>query len=163
MAQPPPHRTTQEELMVIPVLDEQLHIEKRTRDSGGVRLRKTVVTRDEVAEAVLQSEDLAIERVAVNRQVPAPPPVRYEGETLVVPVLEEVLVVEKRLVLREELRITRRVRSRRSRRAVPLRRELVAVERLPPSPTAEPDDAASPAQQERERRFEPQGDPPRDG
>lgn len=37
------------------------------------------------------------------------PEIRTEGDVTIVPVLEEVLVVEKRLVLKEELHIRRRV------------------------------------------------------
>jgi stress response protein YsnF len=46
-----------------------------------------------------------------------------------VPVLEEVLVVEKRLVVREELRITRRRTEERKPHRVKLLSEEVSVER----------------------------------
>jgi stress response protein YsnF len=60
------------------------------------------------------------------------PAIREEGETIVVPVVEEVLVVERRLVLKEEVRI-RRVRStERHQERVTLRRQEAAVNRLPP-------------------------------
>jgi len=58
---------------------------------------------------------------------------REEGNTLVIPVLEETLVLEKKLLLREEIRITRTRREQRRREHVPLRRECAVIERLPAS------------------------------
>ena len=70
-------------------------------------------------------------RIPIDRIVTGPePPQRYEGETLVVPVLEEVLVFEKRLRLKEEVRITRRQRQVHQPQRVSLRTEEVSVERF---------------------------------
>jgi stress response protein YsnF len=60
------------------------------------------------------------------------PQTRYEGETLVVPVLEEVLVTEKRLVLVEEIRITRVRDTHRQPQTVTLRKDHIEIERLEP-------------------------------
>ena len=66
----------------------------------------------------------------IQRVVDAPLPVREEHGTLIVPVLEEVLVVEKRLMLKEEIHIrTHRVETRQPQQ-VTLRREEVSVERV---------------------------------
>jgi hypothetical protein len=59
-------------------------------------------------DAELFREGYSIERVQIDRIVAEPPVQRQEGDTLILPVVEEVLVVEKRLMLREEIRITRR-------------------------------------------------------
>ncbi len=53
-------------------------------------------------------EGYTIERVKVERLILEPVSQRQEGDTLILPVVEEVLVVEKRLMLREEIRITRK-------------------------------------------------------
>jgi uncharacterized protein (TIGR02271 family) len=82
--------------------------------------------------------------VPVNRPVDRPVPARYEGDTLIVPVFEETLVVEKRLVLKEELRITKRRAERHRPRRTTLRHEEVSVERIPsrqPPEREEPDAA----------------------
>ena len=73
-----------------------------------------VSTRTHEREAVLD-EDLARERVEIetipmNLRIDARPEVRQEGDTTIIPVVEEQLVVERRLMLKEEVRI-RRVRS----------------------------------------------------
>jgi uncharacterized protein (TIGR02271 family) len=68
--------------------------------------------------------------VLINRVVDASVPVRYEDDTMIVPIMEEVLVVEKRLVLKEELYIRkRRVETHRPQQVM-LRSEEVRVERL---------------------------------
>ena len=56
--------------------------------------------------------------------------VRHDGDTMIVPVYEEVLVVRKRLMLKEELHITRRKREVSRPQTVSVRREEVEVERL---------------------------------
>ena len=59
------------------------------------------------------------------------PPVREEGDTIVVPIVEEVLVVERRLFLKEEVSI-RRVRStERHQETVTVRHQEAVVTRLP--------------------------------
>jgi uncharacterized protein (TIGR02271 family) len=74
-------------------------------------------------------EEVEVERVAINRPIAEAVGPRQEGDTLIVPLLEEVLVVEKRLILREEVRITRRKVERRSTQSVVLRSEEATVER----------------------------------
>ncbi len=117
--------------LVIPVTEERVVLRKRKLETGRVRITKRVTARDEEIKEPLMQETLHIERIPVNRPITEPVPVRCEGDTLIVPIFEETLVVEKRLILKEELRITkRRVETRRARRAT-LRREEVSIERTP--------------------------------
>jgi stress response protein YsnF len=67
----------------------------------------------------------------VDREVDTAPEPRYEGDTLIIPVVEEMLVTEKRLLLREEVRITRRQRTEQAEIRDVLRREIVDVEEHP--------------------------------
>jgi len=67
----------------------------------------------------LFADEVAIERVPVNQIVEAMPETRTEGDVMIVPVVEEVLVVQKRLLLKEEVRIHRtRNQVREPRRVV---------------------------------------------
>jgi uncharacterized protein (TIGR02271 family) len=116
--------------VVIPVVKEELRVGKRVVETGRVRVHKTVSEREEVIDEPLMREEYDVERVPVDEFVDGPVGPRYEGETLVVPVLEEVLVVEKRLVVREELRITRRRTEERRPQHVKLLSEEVSVERV---------------------------------
>jgi len=92
----------------IPVMQEALHIGKRTVETGrGVQLNKTVSEEVWRIDDTLKQQTLDIQHIPVNAWVVGDAPTRhYDGATLVVPVLEEVLVVEKRLRLKEEIRIT---------------------------------------------------------
>lgn len=119
--------------LIVPVVAQELEVQKRTVASGRVRITKQVHERVEAVEEPLVSERVVVERVAVNQVVTEPPATRQEGDTLIVPIVEEVLFVEKRLVLKEELRITR-VRSVEMSQPerVTLRSEEVRVERVPP-------------------------------
>ena len=117
--------------VVIPVLQETARIERRQVEAGLVRIHKTVSEREDVVEALLMQEDLHVERVPINRVVAQAPPVREEEDVLIVPVMEEVLVVEKRLMLKEELRIRRDRGERPVRETVRLRTEKVTVEQTP--------------------------------
>lgn len=117
----------------IPIVVEEVAVGKRRVESGRVRIRKGVETREESVDVPLFREVVEVERVAVNRPIDAPVGVRHEGDVMIVPVIEEVLVVEKRLVLKEELRITRRRVEERATERVTLRTETATVERDGPA------------------------------
>ena len=112
------------------LVEERLEVGKREVERGRVVVRTRVEEREELAEVALRQEDVIVERVPVGRPVEAPPPVREEGGVLIVPVLEERLVVTTELVLVEEIKITRRSRTERVREPVTLRSERAEVERL---------------------------------
>ncbi|GIZ51708.1 YsnF/AvaK domain-containing protein [Noviherbaspirillum aridicola] len=119
--------------MRIPVIQEELHVDKRRVDTGrGVRLHKSVEQREELIDQPLLHDELVVEHVPVGRMVKEDevPLTRYEGETLVLPVFEEVLVVQKQLMLKEEVRVTRRQREVHAPQKVTLRSEQVKVERF---------------------------------
>lgn len=119
--------------MSFPVMEEELHVAKRVIDTGrGVRIHKTVAEQESIVDQPLMRDELVVEHVPVGRVVAEAdmPQTRYEGDTLIVPVLEEVLVVQKQLVLKEEVRITRQRQQVQSPQTVLLRSEQVAVERF---------------------------------
>ncbi len=113
---------------VIPVIQEAVRVEKREFESGKVVVHKTVVERDEAVEILLRQQDLSVERVPVGRVVSEAPQTRQEGDTLIVPILEEVLVVEKRLMLKEELYIRKQSSERTEHQTIRLRSEQVKIE-----------------------------------
>ena len=79
---------------------------------------------------------MEIDRTPIGRQVDRVPPIIDEGDTVVIPIVEEVLVVERRLLLKEEVRV-RRVRStERHQESVTLRHHEAVVTRLPVEPPA---------------------------
>lgn len=119
--------------MTFPVMEEEPHVGRRVIDTGrGVRVHKTVSEREQVLDQPLLRDELEVAHVPVGRMIDDAdaPQARYEGDTLVVPVLEEVLVVQKRLLLKEEVRITRHRRPASKPQSVRLRAEQVTVERF---------------------------------
>ncbi|MBA3438300.1 MAG: YsnF/AvaK domain-containing protein [Pyrinomonadaceae bacterium] len=118
------------EVVVVPVIVEEIQIEKRKVDTGRVRITKHVREREEVVDEPLLQEQVDVQHVAINRLVDAPPPIRYVGDVMIVPLLEEVLVLEKRLMLKEELHISRRQTEVHNPQRVILRSEEVTVERI---------------------------------
>ena len=115
---------------VIPLVEERAVILKRKKLTGGLRVRTVVRESEEVIDQPLTTDEVEVERVPVGRWVEAPVPIRQEGETTIITLLEEVVVVEKRLRATEEVRITRRRTTRQAAQHVTLRREEAVVERL---------------------------------
>jgi uncharacterized protein (TIGR02271 family) len=116
----------------IPIAEEELRVEKRQTVTGRVRVRTEVDTVEELARASLDTETVEVQRVPIDRMVDTAPTVRTEGDVTIVPVVEEVVVVEKRLVLKEELHIRRRRTTKDVEIPVTLRKQRAVVERLPP-------------------------------
>ena len=117
----------------IELAEERIHVEKRLVESGRARVRVTVEEHDETIEALLMRQDLVIERVPIGTRIDAVPAVRREGDTVVIPVVEEIAVVEKRLVLKEELHIRIDVTRQPETQTVRLRREHAEIERTAPA------------------------------
>jgi uncharacterized protein (TIGR02271 family) len=116
--------------LVVPVLQEVLDVRTSPVETGRVRIRKIVHEREEIVDPPLWRDEVVIERVPINRVVEGPMSVRSEEDTLIIPVLEDVLVIEKRLLLKEEVRITKRRVETHTPQRVTLRREEAAVERI---------------------------------
>ena len=112
---------------------EELKIERQRHAGDTVRVSTRVRERHEQVEVALVHERVEIERVAIDRVVDAVPPVRQEGDVTVLSVVEEVLVLERRLVLKEEVRVRRVQVPETHRETVSLREQVVDVSRLPAS------------------------------
>jgi uncharacterized protein (TIGR02271 family) len=133
MAAESPREITPEDAVVIPVVVEALNVTTEPVVRGVVRVNKRVQTVQEVVETPTSVEAVTVERVPINAFVEgAAPEVREEDGVVIIPVLEEVLVVEKRLFLREEVRLTKHVTAETSPHTVSLRREVVEIERIAP-------------------------------
>lgn len=128
----------EQETEIIPLVQEELIVSKEVRETGKVRVRTEVQWHTGHARADLFRDHVEVERVPVGREVDSVPPVREDGDTTIIPVVEEVLVVEKRLMLKEEVHL-KRVRSvEHLDEAVRLRVMQAVVEREPSSPTTTP-------------------------
>jgi uncharacterized protein (TIGR02271 family) len=118
--------------VVIPVAEERVRVDKRVVTTGKVRVDKRVRTEPVRLEEALKEEDVIVERVPVDRFVDEAPGPRQEGDTWVLPLVEEVLVVQRRLRVREEVRIRRKVTTHREVVTTTRRIEEADVERRGP-------------------------------
>lgn len=125
------------ETQTVTAVEEQLEVHAREVQTGRVHIAKRVVERQETVDLPLEREEVEIRRVPVNRPVEAAVPVRQEGDVTIVSVLEEVLVLSKQLVLKEELHISLRRSEARAPQQVTLRSEEVEVTRTGPEPRPE--------------------------
>lgn len=122
--------------LIVPVVAEEVQVGKRRVVTGRIVVRKTVHVDEQIVAEKTYREEADVTRVPVGRMVDAAVPTRHEGDLTIIPLYEEVIVVEKRLRLREELHIrTRRVEETKPER-VTVRREEVEVERIPGAGTA---------------------------
>jgi uncharacterized protein (TIGR02271 family) len=115
----------------IAVVEETAAVDKVQKVTGIVRAKTEVREDTVVVDEPLLAEQVTIERVPMDRWVDHPVSVRQEGDTTIIPVVEEVVVLEKRLKLVEEVRVTKQQITRHEPQNVTLRRQNVVVERLP--------------------------------
>lgn len=118
---------------IIPVIEEQAVVHKHRKLTEGVRVRTVVHAAQQVIDEPLATEEIELERTPLDRWVDAPVPMRHEGDVTIVTLVEEVVVVEKRLRAIEEIRITKRRSVRHEPQQVTLQREGAVVERLQPA------------------------------
>ncbi len=110
------------------VIEEQAKVNKKSVEKGKVRIVKKVETEEEKVKVDVKSEEVNVERVAVNEYADEAPSIRYEGDTTIIPVVKEVAVVQKKILVVEEIRITKKILVTEEERTVPLKKEKVTVE-----------------------------------
>jgi uncharacterized protein (TIGR02271 family) len=119
------------EPVVIPIIHEELEVGKRRVETGGgIRVQKSAREEEQIVDLPLVDERVDVQRVPVDRVIDGPVAVRHVGDTIIVPVMQEVLVVQKQLRLVEELHIRKTRTERREPQTVVLRKEEATVERL---------------------------------
>ena len=116
--------------ITVPLIAEEISISRKIVNTGGVRVHKTVREDVQTINEPIVREHLDVERVAVNQFVETAPAVRYEGDVMIVPVLEEVVVTQKRLLLREEIRLTKSREQIANAQEITLRREEISLENI---------------------------------
>jgi len=110
----------------IPLAEERVRIATRETVRGAVQVHLTTEEVEETLRATLRGRHASVERVPIGRDVDEAPRVRQEGDVVIVPVVEEVLVVERRLRLREELHL--RLQPVEEEVEVPVRRRVQHAE-----------------------------------
>ena len=112
------------------MVEETARIDKREVQTGRVKVHTVVETSEQMVREALSSQNVKVTRVPVDQPVTTVPVIRTENGITIVPVLEEILVVEKRLILREELHIKQEVSHETVEVPVSLRKQRAVVERV---------------------------------
>jgi stress response protein YsnF len=123
------HDKTEAHVERIPIVEERAIVEKRAVEGERVRVHSHVEERQEVLRETLSHEEVTVERVAIDREVSETPAIREENGVTIVPVVEEILVVERRLRLKEELHIRKVQRTEDVEVPVTVRSTRATVER----------------------------------
>ena len=114
----------------IPLHAEDLTVSKLQVADDIVRVRTVTREHETFVEETLNHERVEIERVPIGRQIEAIPPVRQEGDTTILSVVEETLVIERRLILKEEIYIRRLHVAERHQETVVLRKQEAVITRI---------------------------------
>jgi stress response protein YsnF len=128
--------------VIIPLAEEAVAVSKREIETGQVSVALTTDVEQVVARETLRGRRVEVERVPVDRTLAdgePPPETREEGDTLIIPVVEETAVIVKRLVLREEVQLRFLPTEAPFEQKVAVRRQRATVERVP---TANPEPAS---------------------
>ena len=115
-----------------PLYAEDLTVSKRQIAGDMVQVSTVTRENESFVDETLNHERVQIDRIPIGRQVDAVPPVRQEGDTTILSVVEETIVVERRLILKEEIHIRRLHVSERHQEAVILRKQEAVITRIEP-------------------------------
>jgi uncharacterized protein (TIGR02271 family) len=119
-------RTSGEHLR-IPLVEEEIAIDKRVVELGYVQVQKRVEERIDEREVELRHQQVDVERVPIDQVIPEMITPYMDGDVYVVPVIEEEVIVTRQLRLKEELRIRRTAATHRETIRTPYRREEVSI------------------------------------
>jgi len=111
------------------LVEEQARVVKQEIVTGKVTVRTVTEDVQQTVSEHLDHDAFDVTRVPVGREVDKAPDVRTVDDVMIVPVMEERLVIEKRLVLVEELHIRRRVTREAVEIPVTLRKQRAEVVR----------------------------------
>jgi stress response protein YsnF len=116
---------------VIPLFEEAVSVSRRVVPTSRVQVSRVTHSHEHLVDELLERERVEVERVVIDKPIERMPSVREEGDCLVFPVVEEVLKIERVLVLKEEVRIRRVKGTERYQERVTLRKQEAVVNRLP--------------------------------
>lgn len=107
--------------------EEQLRADVYETQIGTVAISKRTEELPVEGEVDVDHDEVEVEHKEINEPVAKSEEPWYDGDTLVVPVYEEVLVTEKRLYLKEEIRVTRVKTTEQVKLQDTVRRQVIDV------------------------------------
>lgn len=116
--------------IVIPVLAESLHVDTATASTGGVRVIKRIVTDQQMLDHHLRTENVEIKRIPMNKVVDGPQPTIQTDDLIIIPVVQEVLKIERQWVVTEEIHVSKSAKVIHVQEPIGVAHEVVTIERL---------------------------------
>ena len=116
----------------IRLVAEEAHVTKRLVETDRLRVSTHTDLVEEHVSQTQRTDEVEVSRVPINRTLVAgevAPSVRTEGDVTIIPIFEEIVLVEKRIVLKEEIHIRRDTTTERVEVPVQLRKQRAVVER----------------------------------
>jgi uncharacterized protein (TIGR02271 family) len=127
-----PDQERQPKDLRIPLHVEEVSVSRREIKKANVRIALITGTREQLIDEELTHVRVEIERVPIGRTVDVVPPISHEGDITIIPVVEEMVVVERRLVLKEEVRVRRVSTKEQHQETVVLRQQEAVITREDP-------------------------------
>jgi uncharacterized protein (TIGR02271 family) len=135
----------------VPLAAEEIAVKKQVVETSRVQVARLTREREQLIDETLARQTAEISRTAIGQFVDSIPPIKEEGDAVIIPIVEERLVVERRLFLKEEVRIQRVRTTERHQKSVTLRYQEAVVRRLPvEAPDREKPDSSANVQQSSE-------------
>ena len=128
---------------------EEAQVSRRTVETARVRVARVTHTRDHLVDELLARTDVEVERIPIGRVIDAIPPVKGDADDMVIPIVEETVVVERKLVLKEELHIRHKRTTERYQETVKLRHQTAEVTRISAEEPATGNDSGAGATHDR--------------
>jgi uncharacterized protein (TIGR02271 family) len=126
---------------VLRLFAEDATVSREVLETGRVRVAKVTRTRDHHIDESLARTRFEVNRVPIGRLIDTMPPIKEDGDLTIVPIVEETVVVERRLMLKEEIHIRRVQTNERHQQTVKLRYQTAEVTRTPAQKPATDNDA----------------------
>jgi len=126
---------------VIPVIEEELVIEKQQIARARVRVNKRVETHEVDIETPVIHRELVVEHIPINRLLTAEdaiPSTREENGVLIIPIFAEVAFADVVLLMKEQVKITKNRMSKNVSKTITLKQEVVDIERVNLQETTHP-------------------------
>jgi stress response protein YsnF len=127
-----PDQERRPEDLHIPLHEEEVSLSRREIKKANVQVALVTGTREQLIDEELTHVRVEIERVPIDRTVEVAPPTRQEGDITIIPVVEEIVVVERRLALKEEVRVRRVSTKEQHQETLVLRQQEAVVTREEP-------------------------------
>jgi stress response protein YsnF len=125
-----PDQERQPEDLRIPLHVEEVSISRREiRTKANIQIALVTGTREQLIDEELTRVRVEVERVPIGRTIEVVPSISQEGDTTIIPVVEEIVVVERRLVLKEEIRVRRVSTTEQHQEKVVLREQEAVITR----------------------------------